>query len=293
VFADINRETGFINAPSDDAVNFFFAPVENPETKKSFSALTWRAGLKYDFDDRSNIYGGYSRGRRPNVLQYNSAGELSIIDAETLHSFDAGYRFVNHRFLFDASLYYQLYRNFQSSFWEGMNYLIVDVEKATSYGVEISAKAVINSHLNIFGNYAYAHATFDDNYDSDGKPLGNNGNTFRLTPRNSFLVGLNAGVDISRNMRIILTPTYSWRSHIGFEDANDEGIEQDAYGLLNADLSLRFKRQRLTVSLFGSNLAGEKYLIGAGNMGAMFGIPTFVPGPPRMMGGKVMWKFNK
>jgi outer membrane receptor protein involved in Fe transport len=89
----------------------------------------------------------------------------------------------------------------------------------------------------------------------------------------------------------MLTPTYSWKSHIWFEDANDDGIEQDAYGLLNANLSLRFKQQRLTVSLFGSNLAGEKYLIGAGNMGAMFGIPTFVAGAPRMMGGKVTWKF--
>jgi outer membrane receptor protein involved in Fe transport len=92
-------------------------------------------------------------------------------------------------------------------------------------------------------------------------------------------------------MRIMLTPTYSWKSHIWFEDANDDGIEQNAYGLLNVNLSLRFKKQRLTVSLFGSNLTGEKYLVGAGNMGAMFGIPTFVPGAPAMMGGKLTWKF--
>ena len=291
VFADINRETGYINAPNKNALNFFFAPVENPTTRRNFSALTWRASLKYDLDDQSNVFAGYSRGRRPNVLQYNSIGELSIIDAETLHSFDAGYRFVNHRFMFDASLYYQLYRNFQSSFWEGMNYLIADVEKATSYGVELSGKAMINNYLNVFGNYAYANATFDNNVDSDGNPLGNNGNIFRLTPRNSFLIGFNAGADITRNSRITLTPTYSWKSHIWFEDANDEGIEQDAHGLLNTNLSLLFKQQRLTVSLFGSNLTGEKYLIGAGNMGAMFGIPTFVPGAPRMIGGRLMWKF--
>jgi outer membrane receptor protein involved in Fe transport len=290
VFADINRETGYINAPNDNASNFFFAPVENPTTEKSFSALTWRASLQYEVDSHSNVFAGYSRGRRPNVLQYNSAGELSVIDAETLHSFDAGYKLVSHRFMFDASLYYQLYRNFQSSMWEGMNYLVVDVERATSCGAELSAKAVVNSYLNVFGNYAYAHAVFDDK-DSDGNPQGNAGNSFRLTPRNSFLIGLNASVDISQNMNIVLTPTYSWKSHIWFEDANDEGIEQDACGLLNANLSLRFKRQGLTVSLFGSNLTGEKYLIGAGNMGAMFGIPTFVPGAPRMLGGKLTWKF--
>jgi hypothetical protein len=192
--------------------------------------------------------------------------------------------------MLDASLFYQLYRNFQSSKWEGMNYLILDVERATAYGAELSGKVVANKYFDVFGNYAYIHATFDDK-DSDGNPQGNAGNTFRLTPRNSFLIGFNAGVDISQNMHITLTPTYSWKSHFWFEDANDKGIDQDAYGLLNVNLALHFKKQRLTASLFGTNLMGEKYLIGAGNMGAMFGVPTFVPGAPKMMGGRLTWKF--
>ena len=270
--------------------NFFFAPVDNPTTEKSFLSLTWRANLKYDIYNNSNVYAGYSKGRRPNVLQYNSAGELSVIDAETLHSFDAGYRMVRYRYMVDASLFYQLYRDFQSSMWEGMNYLILDVDRATAYGAELSGKSLINKYLDIFGNYAYIHATFDEK-DNNGNPQGNAGNTFRLTPKNSFLIGFNAGVDIVQNMRLTLTPTYSWKSHFWFEDANDKGIEQYAYGLLNVNLALHFKKQRLTASFFGTNLTNEKYLIGAGNMGAMFGVPTFVPGAPRMLGGRLTWKF--
>jgi len=270
--------------------NFFFAPAENPTTKKSFSSFTWRANLKYDIDNNSNVYTGYSRGRRPNVLQYNSAGELSVIDAETLHSFDAGYRIVSNRYMLDASLFYQLYRNFQSSKWEGMNYLIIDVDKATAYGAELSCKVIVNKYLDVFGNYAYICATFDDK-DRVGNPQGNAGNTFRLTPRNSLLIGLNAGLDVSRNKRITLTPTYSWKSHFWFEDANDAGIDQDAYGLLNVNLALHFMKLQLSASVFGTNLTGVRYLVGAGNMGAMFGIPTFVPGEPRMMGGRLTWKF--
>ena len=292
VFSDNDREPSFfVNEPNREAVNFFFYPVNNPREEKSYAALTWRTNLKYDLDERSNVFAGYSRGRRPNVFQYNSVGDLSIIDAESLHSFDAGYKLVSRRYMFDVSLYYQLYNNFQSSMWEGMNYIIVDGGKATSYGVEISGRAMLNSYLNIFGNYAYARATFDDS-DNVGAPQAMAGRTLRLTPRNSFLVGLNVGVDILQNMRVTLTPAYSWRSHFYFEDANDPEIEQDAYGSLNANLSLLFKQQRLTVSVFGSNITGEKYLIGAGNMGAMFGIPTFVPGPPRMIGGKIMWRFK-
>ena len=270
--------------------NFFFAPVENPTTKKSFSSLTWRANLKYDINQNANVYAGYSKGRRPNVLQYNSAGELSVIDAETLHSFEVGYRVVDYRYLLDVSLFCQLYRNFQSSVWEGMNYLILDIDKATAYGAEISGKAKINVNFDVFGNYNYIRATFDDK-GRDGTPQGNAGNTFRLTPQNSFLFGFHAGMNISPNMRVTLTPTYSWKSHFWFEDANDKGIDQDAYGLLHVSLALLFKKQQLTVSVFGTNLTGEQYLIGAGNMGAMFGVPTFVPGAPRMFGVKTTWRF--
>ena len=276
--------------PANPHPNFFFKPVVNPERIETFSALTWRGVLKYDLDNRSGVYAGYSNGRKPNVLQYDSKGDYTLIKAETLHSFDAGYRIVMQRLMFDASLYYQLYRNFQSWKWEGMDYLQEGIDRATSYGMELSARYYLNSYLNIFGNYAFAMATFDDR-DNDGRPQLNGGNTFRLTPKNSFLIGFNAGVDVANNIRITLTPTYTWKSHFFFEDANDEGIEQDAYGLLNVNLSLLFKRQRLSVSLFGSNLTRERYLIGAGNMGAMFGIPTFVPGAPAMTGAKLTWNF--
>jgi outer membrane receptor protein involved in Fe transport len=277
--------------PANPYPNFFFKPVDNPERIETATAFTWRAVLKYDLNNRSNVYAGYSKGHKPIVLQYDSNGDYGLIKAETLHSFDAGYRIIDHSFMFDASLYYQLYRDFQSWKWEAMNYLQEGIDRATSYGAELSARYLFNKYINIFGNYAYSNAAFDKR-DNDGRPQLNAGNSFRLTPRNSFLFGLNVSFDASDNISIIFTPTYSWKSHIFFEDANDKGIEQDAYGLLNVNLAAHFKKQGLIFSLFGSNLTGERYLIGAGNMGAMFGVPTFVPGAPRMMGVKMMWKIN-
>ena len=286
----VEGETSVLGAFSGRTPNFFFKPVDNPERKESFSALTWRAGLKYDLDDRSNFYAGYSRGRRPNVLQYDAEGKYEVIDSETLHNYEAGYRLVSRLYMFDISLYYNKYVDFQSWRWEGMDYKQGSIDKATSYGAELSGRYMINNYLTVFGNYTYAFTKFDDR-DNDGRHQLNAGNSFRLTPKNSFLVGVNAGFDLTENVRFTLTPTWTWKSNIFFEDANDEGIEQDAYGLLNASCAALFKKQGLTVSLFGSNLTGENYLIGAGNMGAMFGVPTFVPGAPRMMGAKLNFRF--
>jgi outer membrane receptor protein involved in Fe transport len=275
------------------APNIFFAVRENPRHSESFSSFTWRASLKYDITDNSNVFAGYSRGHRPSVLQHNEAGDLRVVDAETLHSFDVGYRFINNRLMADVSLFYQLYRNFHSWRWAqgGMGMQPFDAGSATNFGAEISGRFLVNDNLVLFGNYAFTNATFDD-YDFDGEPQAMAGNRFRLTPEHSFLIGFTAGVNVANNVRITLTPTFRWQSHIYFEDANETDIAQDTYGLFNANLAVTFKQQRLTLSMFGNNLTNANYLIGAGNTGSMFGIPTFVPGAPRMLGARLTWRFG-
>ena len=41
------------------------------------------------------------------------------------------------------------------------------------------------------------------------------------------------------------------------------------------------------LQLYAQNLADKEYLIDAGNTGALFGIPSFVPGAPRYFGARV------
>lgn len=281
------------------APNFFFAPTDYKEISKDFTSVTYRANLKYAINSNASLYAGYARGRRPNVLQFNSAGQSEVMNAENIHSFDIGYKlFEKQRFQFDLDLFCQLYDNFQSSKWDGANYLIADAGKASSYGAELSAKAALTDYLEAFGNYAYIHARFDDK-DSEGNPQEYAGNTFRLTPENSFSIGLHAKAKLSGKWQALFTPVYSWKSRVWFEDANDKQpadptlarLEQDAYGLLNLNLALKYLPANITLSLFAHNLLGEKYLIGAGNTGMMFGVPTYVPGAPRMLGAGLKYSF--
>jgi outer membrane receptor protein involved in Fe transport len=280
------------------APNFFFAPTPYAEIKENFTAITYRANLKYDINTSSNLYAGYAKGHRPSVLQFNSAGESQAMNAENVHNFDVGYKWVTQRFQFDVDVFYQLYNNFQTSKWDGGNYLVADAGRATSYGAELTAKAALTSFLEAFGSYAYIHARFDDE-DSDGNRQEYAGNTFRLTPENSFSVGLHAKATLSKKFRLLFTPVYSWKSHIWFEDANGmqpadpslARLEQNAYGLLSANLAVQYAPLRIALSLFAHNLLSEKYLIGAGNTGMMFGVPTYVPGAPRVMGAKLKWNF--
>jgi len=76
-----------------------------------------------------------------------------------------------------------------------------------------------------------------------------------------------------------------------FTDANTKGLEQDAYGLLNINGGLKLAKPILTLSVYATNVLEEKYVTSGGNTGTLFGVPTFVPGAPGMIGAKLTWQF--
>jgi len=271
--------------------NLFFKPASETEKEKKDLAYTYRSNLKYDLFENSAFFAGYSRGRRPPVIQFNSLGESEVMNQEILNSFDAGLKSsVYNRLWADVTVFFQKFRNFQTNAWVENNYLVEDAGKATSYGAEASLKIALLKGLSISGNYAYIHARFDDT-DSEGNAQEYAGNEFRLTPEHSFTAGINGKIKISPLLQLFAVPGYSWKSHIWFEDANTSGLEQAAYGTFNATVGFTIPPSGLTFTFAGTNLLNEKYIISAGNTGSLFGVPTFIPGPPRMFSGKVTWKF--
>lgn len=275
--------------------NLFFKPGDEKEISTSNFAFTWRGGLKYTFNEKASIFANYSKGRRPKVLQFTSAGEQQILDAETVNSYDLGFKtLIRHNLWFDLGLFYYDYSNFQTSSWVAdatsgeFNYIIKDGGKASSYGAEANIKYSLLPGLQIFGNYAYIHARFAST-DVNGALQEYAHNLFRLTPDHSFTVGLNVRIKIGKEMYLFGIPSYSYKTKIFFEDANTAGLEQSAYGLLNFNAGVEVSQVK--VSFFVSNLLGEKYIISAGNTGSLFGDPTQIPGAPRMLGTKISVKF--
>jgi len=280
-----------------NAPNLFFKPSENQEISKNTFSVTGKAGLQYKFNEYGNLFANYSRGRRPNVLQFTSTGEEQILDSEILDNFDAGFKAsIFERVFIDAVGFYQKYKNFQSSAWVSnpgtgeFNYIIIDGGKATTYGIETSVNVAVIKQLELFGNYAWLHSAFDST-NTDGLEQEYAGNSFALAPEHSFTAGFNAQVNITENLQIFVSPSYSYKTHIYFTDANTEGLDQEAYGLLNVNGGLKLAEPKLMLSVYATNLLGEEYVTSGGNTGSLFGIPTFVPGSPTMFGAKVTWAF--
>ncbi len=277
--------------------NLFFKISNEKEITESSLAFTWRGGLKYAFNENSSLFAGYSKGRRPKVLQFTSAGEEQILAAETVNSFDLGFKIaVNQRMWFDFGAFYHDYLNFQTSAWVAdpstgeFNYLVKDGGKASAYGAEANFRYAVLKGLQFFGNYAYIHARFADN-DVDGVKQEYANNRFRLIPDHSFAFGLNARGEIAKDIYLFGIPSYSYKTRIFFEDANTPGLEQAAYGLLNFRGGIELADQKITLAFWGNNLLNEEYIVSAGNTGSLFGDPTQIPGAPRMFGTTINWKF--
>ncbi len=278
--------------------NLLFAESDEQKISTTSLAFTYRAGLKYAFNENTNVFISYSKGRRPKVLQFTSTGEAQKLEAEKVNSYELGFKTtVKQRLWIDAGIYYQQYENFQTSAWVAaadsgeFNYIVKDAGKATAYGAESSLKVAILKGLDIFGNYAYIHSRFDS-LNANGETQVYANNTFKLTPEHSFAAGINARVRITDGAFLFATPSYAWKSKIYFEDANTPGLEQAAYGVLNFRGGIELPDQGITIAVYGSNLLEEEYIVSAGNTGSLFGAPTQIPGPPRMIGTKLTWNFK-
>jgi outer membrane receptor protein involved in Fe transport len=277
--------------------NVFFKPSAAQSINNNNLSLNWQAGIQYKFSENTNIFANYSNGRRPVVLQFTSTGEPEELPAERVDNFDVGVKsLVSGRVFIDAVAFYQKYKNFQTRAWIAdpetgeFNYKSINGGMATSYGAETSINVSLLKGLELFGNYAYLNATFDDT-DKDGSEQEYAGNLFRWSPKHTFSLGFNAKTSITSKFNIFMTPSYAFKSDFFFEDANTEGLDQPEFGLLNINLGIELTNPNIILNIYGTNLLNEQFIISAGNTGSLFGVPTFVPGPPRMMGTRLTWKF--
>lgn len=277
--------------------NVFFRPSDFQSTTSNFSGFTGRLVAAYKVSDNANFFLTYAKGRRPNVIQYQSDGSSEILGAEIVNSIDLGFKtVVNNRLMLDAAIFYHDYHNFQTNAWVAdpatgnFAYLIKDGGKASTFGLETSFQYSISDHLKINGNYAYIKARYNKK-DEDGNSQEYAENYFRLTPDHSFSFSTKYHTNLTSHIKFFMIPSVSYKSHFFFEDANTEGIDQDGYILFNLSTGIRLLDPSLTFTLFAHNLFDEKYLISAGNTGSLFGIPTFVPAIPRTFGLKINWSF--
>ncbi len=286
----IDAETpGTLGMILDVFPNNIFEPTNGKISEsETFTSVVGRLAVNYLLEEQTNVYASVSRGRRPAVINATARG-TNILKNEIVWSYETGIRGVimNNQMQYDLNLFYYDYSNYQTSVLELTEQGFINETRdsgfSTAYGFETSAQYAFSSNFSVFGNYSYINATFDDK-DVDGNEQELAGNRFRLTPEHTIAAALNFDWGNNRIGSFYVRPNVTWKSDFFFEDDNDPNLVQNAYALVNMRMGYVFPNQRFEIMGYVRNLLNEEYLIDAGNTGNTFLIPTFIAGPPRMMG---------
>lgn len=298
VTSDPDGNNGTLGFARNSGVNDLFMPTEKQTESDTYSSFVGRLAANYSITKEIEAYATVSKGRRPNVIQYRSVPganfastyEVEKLNDEIVYGYELGLKGLsnNQQFYYDVAGFYYDYSDFQTQSIEDLQVLTKDAGNATAYGFEFSSRWQVSKIVNLFGNYAFIDASFDD-ADSDGNEQEYAGNTFRLTPKHSFALGFELNVSFAEGWDAFLRPSYNYKSKVYFEEDNGEDVMQDAYGLLNMRGGIQ--RRGIQLELFVNNVLDEEYIIDAGNTGRNFGIPTYIAGPPRFFGAELSYRF--
>lgn len=319
---------------ADPGRTLFIAASENGDWLSAdarFSGLSWRTILSFEWSPLLKTWASYSRGRRPEVVAFDSptgdesmgtglpgAGLLpstpadynfvapKIVPAEIVDSLEIGGHaaFFEGRARLNGSVFYYDYSNFQTrTFVPGEAAVeIRNAGAADAIGLEMEWNLQASQRLGLLFSYGYNRARFADS-DGRGRELEYGGNRFRLSPDHSLSLGLNYALPLPLGPgHLDITPTYSYRSKVFFDDNNDrpdlqssddtQDEFQGGYGLLNLQLRYALAALPLELNAFARNLLDTEYLIDAGNTGDSFGSPTFIRGPSRLIGAGIAIRFD-
>lgn len=251
-----------------------------------FSGFTWRLVADYAFNDNANVYASYARGRRPEVITpvvHALPGAFlgfTELQDETVDSYETGakVRLFGNRVELDGSLFYYQYDDYQVVDTTALTPTVLNVGSATSYGTEMQAVLRATEWLRLFATYGYNHGRFDD----DALPAYAD-NRFRLSPDHTFSVAAQVTQPLFGG-EAFLTPSYTWKSKVYFEERNQPEYTQGAFGLLNLRGGWITPNRAWTFTVFAENLLDEEYIIDAGNSGDAIGSGTYIAGAPRIVG---------
>lgn len=295
---DPDGNDGTLGFALSAGTNDLFMPTEKLSESDTYSSFVGRLAANYSVSKQTEVYASVSKGRRPNVIQFTSEANgdytstyyVEKLNDEIVWSCELGAKGLSssQQFYYDLAVFYYDYSDFQTSSVEDLQIITIDAGNATACGFESSLKWQLNKTLNVFGNYAFIDASFDDE-DSDGNEQDYAGNTFRLTPKHSFALGCELNVALGQNTNAFIRPYYNYKSKVYFDEDNGDDVMQEGYGLLN--LRGGIERSGFQLELFMNNVLDKKYIIDAGNTGRNFGIPTYIAGAPRFLGAELSYRF--
>ncbi|WP_299771957.1 TonB-dependent receptor [uncultured Pseudoteredinibacter sp.] len=269
--------------------------AEDVRNTDTWNALTGRVSLEYQLEDDIFLFASLARGYRSGGFNDRIRADLgadnffgiTAFDEETLDVAELGFRseLFDQRLRFNVTLFYGEYDDMQiSSLLPGTTRNVIqNIGASEISGLEGEFTLVLNDIFSIDGAFGLLDTEYT-RIDSDSASVGLNSD-FARAPELSYSLGLEAdwGETIARI-------DYGWKDEFRSVTPDANFIQQEAYGLLNANISYQPEDSAWKLSLYGTNLTDEQYLVSGIAVLNPVGIAQIEPGRFREFGLKIDWE---
>ncbi|PKQ00397.1 MAG: TonB-dependent receptor [Alphaproteobacteria bacterium HGW-Alphaproteobacteria-13] len=233
---------------------------------KSFSDLSWRAGIDYKTGD-TLVYASFSKG-------YNSGGfsgaaaddilQLQPFKSENLYAYEAGFKteLLDRKLRFNTAGFYYDYRDLQVFIFDLSGPVPVQRKlnggNARIWGIESEVTARPTRNIDLFVAVTWMHSKYRNFIAQGGTSY--SGNRLVNSPKFAMSGGATVSVPLgdSGSIRARVDGTYTSSIYL-FPDNSASGWVK-AHGLLNARLSWQSADEQYEIALWGKNLTGTKYI---------------------------------
>lgn len=264
----------------DDMTVFAFAPgdllgLDSPNEPIAFASrelsdewddVTGKLGFEYDVTDNILLYGSLSQGFKSGG--YNAFDLNPSFEPEKVTSFEVGFKSDSDdgAVRFNGAFFYYDYQDLQvSTFINGLT-LTTNAAEATIFGGELELAVRPSEAFEFNVELSLLDATYDEFFDRqgsnpDGSPrvLDLAGNTLPNAPKFKANVGGSYTIDLGRGNALELFAQASHQDDVFFTQFNESPVEQQAFTVVDARVSLLFNDGQWALSAFGKNLGDEEY----------------------------------
>lgn len=246
------------------------APANAFDDSETYSEPTWRLAVDHLFSDNIRGYMSYNRGFKSGIYNVTAPGQTPV-DPELLDAYEIGIKseLADGRIRLNGAAFYYEYDNIQLTALVGAEQQLLNAAEAEISGLEVDFNAAVTESLTMTGGLSYTDGEYVDfpnapTWTQNPFPPGGNsvstgdgeGNTTVFTPEYTANLALDYVVAVGAS-EIAANISYVWTDSFYF--TADNSSEQDAYGLVNAQLTWFSPDRKYNVRLWGRNVADEEY----------------------------------
>lgn len=287
------------------------APRTDLDDQLSDDAVTGTAKLAWTPGETSMLYLSYATGYKSGGTNTERipASFDSIFGPESSRSFEIGYRADFRRARLAVTLYDTEFEDFQAQTFTGAGFNLQNAGTIDNTGIEV--ELLLRPTDNFEAQFIYSHnevefAEFDagtcwDAYSfhtgipDPGLPLAYNplinpaicsksGEQQAYNPEDRFFVALQYEFNLGTDNTLFIRGEYSSYSEQLTDGDLDPFTQQDGFDIINARVGMNFGRSNSSLTLWGRNIADERYFMGSSDAPVQVGRMHAYPAEPATFG---------